>query len=284
MGSRLYERTAELAAIDARPRAPRRGPRQLACSSRRGPGEARAPSSSTPWSRQREQGVRTLGARARHLASAAPFEVLRRLLGPAVEEAGGVDALEGAARFAAPLFTPGADLAHGVDYGCQWLIAWLAERDPLLLAVDDAHWADAASLRVLLDVQAEISAQRVAMVIASRPVENPEVQRLLAAIAAHPDCVVLSPETLSREAVEELASERLGAPVADDFVQECLQVSRGNAFYVTELLRSFEPGARLGPAGAASRRHPLAPTHDVLAAGRARPHGDRAGAGGGRPG
>ena len=32
--------------------------------------------------------------RARHLTSAGPYEVLRRLLGPAVEEAGGVDALD----------------------------------------------------------------------------------------------------------------------------------------------------------------------------------------------
>ena len=55
-----------------------------------------------------------------------------------------------------------------------------------MLAVDDAHWADGASLRVLLDVQAEISFQRVAMVVASRPVENPEIQRLLAAMAVAP--------------------------------------------------------------------------------------------------
>jgi DNA-binding CsgD family transcriptional regulator len=246
VGSRLYERTAELAAIDAALArlAEGRGSSVLL--------EARAGRGKTALveyavERARADGARTLGARARHLTSAAPFEVLRRLLGPAVEAAGGVDALAGAARFAAPLFTPGADLSHGVDYGCQWLIAWLAERDPLLLAVDDAHWADAASLRVLLDVQAEISAQRVALVIASRPVENPEVQRLLAAIAADPDCEVLSPDTLSRAAVEELACEQLGAPVADAFVQECLQVSRGNPFYVTELLRSFEPGAHLDP-------------------------------------
>ena len=62
--------------------------------------------------RGRERGARTWVVRARHLASAAPFEVLRRLLGPAVEEAGGVDVLEGAARFAIPLFTPGADLSQ----------------------------------------------------------------------------------------------------------------------------------------------------------------------------
>ncbi len=93
--------------------------------------------------RARERGARTLVARARHLTSAAPFEVLRRLLGPAVEEAGGVDVARGRRQVRDPLFTPGADLSQGVDYGCQWLIAWLAERTPLVLAIDDAHWADA---------------------------------------------------------------------------------------------------------------------------------------------
>jgi len=190
--------------------------------------------------RGRERGAGTWLVRARHLSSAAPFEVLRRLLGPAVEEAGGVDALEGAARFAIPLFTPGADLSQGVGYGCQWLIAWLAERSPLVLAIDDAHWADGASLQVLLDVQADISVQPVAMLVASRPVENPEVQRVLAAIAAAPDSHVLSPATLSREAVAAIVTEKLGQPASTAFIDECLKVSRGNAFYLHELLRPYQ--------------------------------------------
>jgi DNA-binding CsgD family transcriptional regulator len=239
MPSRLYERSGETASIDAAlARLDQGRGTSLLLEGRAGRGKSTLVEYAVE--RARDRGVRTLVARARHLTSAAPFEVLRRLLGPAVEEAGGVDALEGAARFAIPLFTPGADLSHGVDYGCQWLIAWLAERDPLLLAFDDAHWADEASLRVLLDVQAELSVQRVAMVVASRPVENPGIQRLLAAMAAHPDCEVLTPGALSRAAVEEVVTERLGRPAEADFVDDCLKVTRGNAFYLTELLRPFQ--------------------------------------------
>ncbi len=239
MPSRLYERTGETASIDvALARLGDGRGSSILLEGRAGRGKSALVEYAA--ARGRERGVRTLVARARHLASAAPFEVLRRLLGPAVEEAGGVDALQGAARFAIPLFTPGADLSQGVDYGCQWLIAWLAERNPLLLAIDDAHWADGASLRVLLDVQAEISVQRVAMLIASRPVENPEVQRLLAGMAAHPDCEMLVPGALSREAVAEVVAELLGRPAPDNFVDACLKVSRGNAFYLRELLRAFE--------------------------------------------
>ena len=239
----LYERTRETASIDAALARLEDGRgTSLLLEGRAGRGKSTLVEYAV--ARARERGARTLVARARHLTSGAPFEVLRRLLGPAVEEAGGVDALEGAAKFAIPLFTPGADLSHGVDYGCQWLIAWLAERAPLVLAIDDAHWADGASLRVLLDVQAEISFQRVAMLIASRPVENPEIQRLLAALAAYPDCEVLTPGTLSRAAVADLVAERLGQPADDAFVDECLKVSRGNAFYVRELLRPFESASK----------------------------------------
>jgi DNA-binding CsgD family transcriptional regulator len=239
MSSRLYERTAEISAIDAA--LDRLGERRGSCLVLNGrAGRGKSALVQYAVDRARESGARTWVVRARHLSSAAPFEVLRRLLGPAVEEAGGVDALDGAARFAIPLFTPGADLSHGVDYGCQWLVAWLAERSPLVLAIDDAHWADGASLRVLLDVQADISVQPVTMIVASRPVENPEVQRLLAAMAAEPDCQVLAPGPLSREAVADIVSEKLGRPADTAFINECLKVSRGNAFYLHELLRPYQ--------------------------------------------
>jgi len=243
MPSRLYERAAEISVIDGTLARLEEGRgSSLLLEGRAGRGK----STLVDYAVQRgsERGARTWLVRARHLSSAAPFEVLRRLLGPAVEDAGGVDALEGAARFAIPLFTPGADLSHGVGYGCQWLVAWLAERAPLVLAIDDAHWADGASLQVLLDVQADISVQPVALLVASRPVENPEVQRVLAAMAAAPDCQVLSPATLSREAVAEVVTEKLGEQANNAFVDECLKVSRGNAFYLQELLRPYQTASQ----------------------------------------
>ena len=67
-------------------------------------------------------GIRTLDVRARHLEATAPYELLRRLLGPSVEWMGGPGSLTGPAAFAAPLFTPRATVGAGVDYGCQWLL------------------------------------------------------------------------------------------------------------------------------------------------------------------
>ena len=239
MADRLYERTAEISAIDSAVSALGSGRgSSLLLEARAGRGKSTLVEYAVEAGR--DAGARTMLVRARHLTSAAPFEVLRRLLGPAVEELGGADRLTGASRFARPLFTPGAELSHGVDYGCQWLVAWLAEQSPLVLAVDDAHWADSASLRVLLDVQAELSEQPVMLMLASRPVENPSVQSLLAAMATHPDCTTLTPNALSRDAVEALVADELGPSVDDTFVDECLRVSGGNAFYLRELMRQYE--------------------------------------------
>ena len=238
MADRLYERGAEITAIDSAVSALRTGRGSaVLLEARAGCGKSALVEQSLTLAET--AGARTMLARARHLESASPFGVLRRLLGPAVEELGGPAALEGAARFARPLFTPGAELSQGIDYGCQWLVARLAEQSPLALAVDDAHWADAASLRVLLDVQGELSVQPVLLVLASRPVENPEAQRLLAAMAAQPESCVLTPGPLSPVGVAAVLHEHFGIQPDDQLVEECATASGGNAFYLHELLRPY---------------------------------------------
>ena len=130
-----------------------------------------------------------------------------------------------------PCSAPGADLSQGVDYGCQWLIAWLAERAPLVLAIDDAHWADGASLRVLLDVQAEISFQRVGDADCEPTGREPRDPA-----SARGDGRVTGLRSVdARHAVacrrRRRRRDRLGEPADDAFVDACLKVSRGNAFY-----------------------------------------------------
>src|SRR4051812_9500171 len=116
-------------------------------------------------SRARERGATVLSARASELDRDFPFGVVRQMFEPAVAGAAGAPAgdrerlLEGAAARARPLLeaSPAAragdpsagessfDLLHGL----YWLTANLADDAPLLLAVDDAHWADAGSLGFL---------------------------------------------------------------------------------------------------------------------------------------
>ncbi len=192
-------------------------------------------------------GVQVLWARARHLAAAAPYELLRRLLGPAVSRLGGPAALTGAAAFAAPLFTPGAAAAAGIDYGCQWLLASLADDGPLLVAVDDAHWADEDSLRVLADTAEDLQRAPLAIMLTCRPAANPGVQTLLARLATLDWAELVRPAPLTEAGVAAVLRGTFGKDPDDSFALACAQASGGNAFYLRELVRPLI-AAGLSPA------------------------------------
>ena len=48
-------------------------------------------------------------------------------------------------------------------HGLYWLTANLAARQPVLIVVDDAHWADAASLRWLAYLAGRLEGPEVAV-------------------------------------------------------------------------------------------------------------------------
>src|SRR3954468_21760294 len=100
-------------------------------------------------SRARERGAAVVSARASELDRDFPFGVVRQLF-EAVVARERAELLDGAAARARPLFdsvpasgaasspeSPAVELFHGL----YWLVANLAERTPLLLTIDDIHWA-----------------------------------------------------------------------------------------------------------------------------------------------
>jgi predicted ATPase len=102
-----------------------------------------------------ERGMRCLSAVGGELEHELPFGVVRQLFETVLARAGAAERaqlLEGAAGLAAPAVGPAADpteapATFATLHGLYWLTANLAGERPLLLTVDDAHWADAASLR-----------------------------------------------------------------------------------------------------------------------------------------
>ena len=53
-------------------------------------------------------------------------------------------------------------------HGLYWLTANLSERHPVFLAVDDAHWADPASMRYLQYLASRLSDVPVLLAVAIR--------------------------------------------------------------------------------------------------------------------
>jgi AAA ATPase-like protein len=138
------------------------------------------------------QDVRVLAARGSELERDFPFAVVRQLLEPALEP----DLLTGAAALAAPVLEDSAaavEAGPAALHGLYWLTANLAARAPLLVLVDDLHWADLASLRWLAYLIQRLDGLPVAVVAAARPDDAGDGQQVLDVLATHPAVTVLHP-------------------------------------------------------------------------------------------
>jgi DNA-binding CsgD family transcriptional regulator len=186
----------------------------------------------------------------RPLASAAPEE--RQVL------------LAGSAGLAATVLglgdaAPGGEASFAALHGLYWLCANLCERQPLLLALDDAHWADAASLRFIDYLAARLEGTAIALAVAWRDDEPGADLGPLERVTAAAGNRRLHPGPLSAAASAELVRERLGPDSSEQLCAACHEASAGNPLLLTELTRALAqlPHAeRLGPAAVAEQRSP----------------------------
>ena len=125
-------------------------------------------------------GLAELSAAGGELERGFPFGVCRQLLAPALDGGDGEQRaalLTGqVAPAAAILGLNGSEPAIGADgyaavHALYGLIARLAAERPLLIMVDDAHWADPSSLRALDYLARRLDELPVALVVAFRPDE-----------------------------------------------------------------------------------------------------------------
>ena len=98
-------------------------------------------------------------------------------------------------------------------HGLYWLTANLADSEPLLLVVDDAHWADIPSLRFMHYLARRLDGLRVVLLVAARPAEQgTDHGDVFAALAAQVDCVSLRAASLSADAVGASSRRSSAAP------------------------------------------------------------------------
>ena len=193
-------------------------------------------------------GVRVLAASGSELERELGFGVVRSLFEDALASASPPrrrSLLSGAARFAAPVVWP---QSSGVEpaaepatvlHGLFWLSSNLAERGPLMLVVDDAHWADAPSLRFLVYLARRLSGLPLLVAVAMRPREPGCQQELLVALSEHQSSEVLRLAPLSESAVGRLVAARFADSPAHEFVAACHHATGGNPFLVGELLAAL---------------------------------------------
>lgn len=216
------------------------------------------------------RGIRPLSARGSEVERDVPFGATRQLLEPALREidAGGHTRLfSGAVSPARRLFDPGADSDRGdrtdpefaTLHALYWLLAGLADAEPIALVVDDAHWADPPSLRLLDFLGPRIGELGAVAIVGTRPAVEKPGDGVLGRLLADPATRVLRPGTLSAAAVRGLVTERLGEHPDPAFVDACTEVTGGNPFFLGELLRELERGGVRGTTAEVARVHEVGP-------------------------
>lgn len=191
-----------------------------------------------------EAGMRVLTATGAPLERDFAFGIVRQLFDAKLHQADAErreQLFAGAAALAEPVFgaAPGAeqtDPAHSTLYGLYWLAVNLAAERPLLIAVDDAHWADAPSLRFLDALARRVEDLPVLLAVAARPAEPGAEQALLDGLATAPATRLLRPPPLSPDGVGALVRSRIDAD--PEFVAACFETTSGNPLLLTELLRA----------------------------------------------
>ena len=195
--------------------------------------------------RATDTGARVLRARGgileRDVAYGAVRQLLERFL-DALPDDERADVLSGAAAHALPALAPataagtGEGPAASTEHGLFWTVAHLAERAPLVLVLDDAHWFDAASLRFVVYLVRRLVDLPVVVVVGLRPDDSgAAAPDLLAELMLEADAVQLRPAPLSVSGIGTLLVDRMGRDVAPEFASSCHHAVRGNPFLLTHL-------------------------------------------------
>ena len=250
VGDELFERERELAVLDGLVEQLTRGGMTLALiEGAAGIGKTRLLHEVRETARA--AGYRVLSARGSDFERSLPFGVVRQLFEPAL--ASGRDRwLSGSAVPAARVFdpsevgTPATDVGFAVIYGLSWLTANLAADGPLLLAVDDLHWCDRASLQFLAYLLRPIEDRGLLVVATVREGETSEDAKLLSEIAHDPAAVSIQPAPLSESAVGELVRHRLGGAGQEGFVAACHRATGGNPLLLHEVIKALKTD-EIGP-------------------------------------
>jgi DNA-binding NarL/FixJ family response regulator len=135
-----------------------------------------------------------------------------------------------------------------------WLLAGLAREGPLVVAVDDAQWADEPSIGFLRHLATRLEHLPVLLLIASRPDARP-----LDALVVDPAARVVRPAPLSADAVEGWVSDALARPAEAVFVAACQRATGGNPFLLAELLREVRAEGLSPNADGVARLRGLSP-------------------------
>ncbi len=123
------------------------------------------------------------------------------------------------------------------------LLAAACAAGPVLVVLEDVHWADAATLRFFEAALGNLERHPWMVLALARPEVHQAFPRLWASRRAQE--IRLKP--LPRRACEQLVRHALGFAVSAETVARLVAKAEGNAFYLEELIRAVAEDARTNP-------------------------------------
>ncbi|MGV4983853.1 ATP-binding protein [Streptomyces sp. NRAIS4] len=190
-------------------------------------------------------GFTVLSGRGGEAEQASAFRVVRQLMQPslAIMEGAELRAFLGSwydivaaalgleARGPAPAPDP-----TGVREGLDWVMTRLTvKRGPVVLLLDDLHWADTESLSWLASFASRVENLPLLIVVAYRPDELPSEASELRALVGHHENRPHDLALLTADGVAQIVRNEVGEQAEDRFCKECWSATSGSPFESVEL-------------------------------------------------
>ena len=168
-------------------------------------------------------------------------EILRTPAGAALRDAPGE-----LGRLLPELATPGSAPAAASEFSqgrlfeqLLGLVRRLTDAAPLLLVIEDLHWADPATRDLLSFCVRNLRDERLAVVATYRTDEvdrRHPTRRLLVELLRRDGVTLLELPRLARPDVERLVERALGRPPPNELLDDVFHRSEGNPFFAEELV------------------------------------------------
>jgi DNA-binding CsgD family transcriptional regulator/tetratricopeptide (TPR) repeat protein len=135
-------------------------------------------------------------------------------------------------------------------WNCSQFLARVAEKQPLLLVLENLHLADSASLELLHFVARQVGQARVAIIGTYAEAEldrNPALRDMEQSLLALGAAKLLRLDALSQTDIEQLVCEAFSVdhPSARQLARRLFSWTRGHPFFVEETLKSLVESGRL---------------------------------------
>ncbi|MFI9508243.1 ATP-binding protein [Nocardia sp. NPDC052566] len=111
----------------------------------------------------------------------------------------------------------------------------LATARPVVLILEDLHWADDSSRELLTFLVANLAAQNVLLVCTFRPAGAPALRRLVAELRRNPGVAFLTPEPFTKHEVGRQLAALLGREPEPRLIGRVFERSAGNPLFVEAL-------------------------------------------------